>query len=66
MSHFFFVYISCIIEIESEVNTKENLSRKMKTDIEIAHECEMEKIKKVAKKLSIPKKYLIPYGRYMA
>ena len=38
----------------------------MKTDIEIAHECEMEKIKKVAKKLSIPKKYLIPYGRYMA
>ena len=38
----------------------------MKTDIEIAHECEMEKIKKVAKKLSIPNKYLITYGRYMA
>lgn len=58
--------ISCIIVIESEVNTKDSLSKSMKTDIEIAHENEMEKIKKVTKKLSIPKKYLIPYGRYMA
>ena len=58
--------ISCIIVIESEVNTKDYLSKSMKTDIEIAHENEMEKIKKVTKKLSIPKKYLIPYGRYMA
>lgn len=38
----------------------------MKTDIEIAHEVELEKIAKVADKLGIKKNQIISYGPYMA
>lgn len=38
----------------------------MKTDIDIAHEVELEKISKVAEKLGIKKSQIISYGPYMA
>lgn len=38
----------------------------MKTDIEIAQECMMEPITKVAEKAGIPEEYLEQYGRYKA
>ena len=38
----------------------------MKTDIEIAHESQLEKISKVAGKLGIQKNQIISYGPYMA
>ena len=37
-----------------------------KTDIEIASECKMERIDKVASKLNIDDKYLEMYGKYKA
>ena len=38
----------------------------MKTDIEIAQECMMEPITKVAEKAGIPEEYLEQYGKYKA
>ena len=38
----------------------------MKTDIEIAQECTMEPITKIAEKAGIPDKYLEQYGKYKA
>ena len=38
----------------------------MKTDIEIAQECTMEPITKVAEKAGIPEEYLEQYGKYKA
>ena len=37
-----------------------------KTDIEIAQECEMEPITKIAEKACIDEKYLEQYGKYKA
>ncbi len=38
----------------------------MLSDIEIVQEAKKEPIEKIARKLKIPAKYLIPYGRYIA
>ena len=38
----------------------------MKTDIEIAHEVELQEITDIAKTINIPEKELVSFGRYMA
>ena len=50
-------------------NTKKIIYRKetiMKTDIEIAQECEMLPITQIAQKAGIDDKYLEQYGKYKA
>ena len=38
----------------------------MKTDIQIAHECELKHISEIASQLGIDPEKIDPYGRYMA
>ena len=45
---------------------KEGINMGFKTDIEIAQECTMEPITKIAEKAGIDDKYLEQYGKYKA
>ena len=38
----------------------------MKSDIEIARECKLEKIKKIAEEIGIPREEVLNYGKYIA
>ncbi|MEG2947591.1 MAG: formate--tetrahydrofolate ligase, partial [Bacteroidales bacterium] len=38
----------------------------MKSDIEIARECKLEKIKQVATEIGIPRDEVLNYGKYIA